>query len=441
MESNSVEYKRELSDDFEKEIVAFLNTGGGELFIGLSNDGTICGVDNSDKLSLSIIDRIKNNILPAALGLFNVEVKKEGELSYIRIIVAQGLENPYYLKKYGMSEKGSYIRIGSQSSPMNHKLINQLNSQRVAHTLSNVVSPNQYLTFTQLKIYYAEKGFDASSEFFLKNLGLYTEDGKYNYVAYLMSDNNGNSVKVAKFGGTEKYDILERNEYGRGCLIKSAYQVLDKLNVANTTVVRVGGSAARREFNLVDKDAMREAVLNAIIHNDYINGSYPQFEIYDDRLEIVSTGGLPIGLPEDEFFRGRSHPRNRELMRIFSDMELCEQLGSGMKKILKTYPKDIFEISDNFISVTFPYNKEALSVLTEHKNGGVNGGVNYLSKNAKVVLDIIKEDGSITQQEMAKESKVSIRTVQRALKELKDKNIIVREGSAKTGIYSLVDDP
>lgn len=78
MESNSVEYKRELSDDFEKEIVAFLNTGGGELFIGLKNDGTVCGVDNCDKLSLSIIDRIKNNILPTALGLFNVEMKKEG---------------------------------------------------------------------------------------------------------------------------------------------------------------------------------------------------------------------------------------------------------------------------------------------------------------------------------------------------------------------------
>ena len=78
---------------------------------------------------------------------------------------------------------------------------------------------------------------------------------------------------------------------------------------------------------------------------------------------MISTGGLPIGLTEDEFFRGLSHPRNRELMRIFSDMDLCEQLGSGMKKILRAYPKDIFDISDHFISVRFKYNSEAMAIL------------------------------------------------------------------------------
>ncbi|MFA6707537.1 MAG: ATP-binding protein, partial [Sphaerochaetaceae bacterium] len=424
---------------------------GGELFIGITDDGSIFGVQNPDQLALVIIDRIKNNILPTTLGLFNVEVKQNGNHSYIRITVAQGLEKPYYLKKYGMSVKGCYTRIGSQSSPMTQNLIMELSSHRVAHTLSNVVSPNQHLTFTQLKIYYAEKGFDASSDYFLRNLGLYTEDDRYNYAAYLMADNNGNSVKVARFRGTEKLDILERNEFGRGCLIKSAYQVLDKLEVVNSTVVRVGGDAARREYRLIDKDAIREAVLNAIIHNDYINGSYPVFEIYDDRIEVISTGGLPVGLTEDEFFKGRSHPRNRELMRIFSDMDLCEQLGSGMKKILKVYSKDIFDISEHFISVRFPYNKEAVKILDEQTNGGVNGGANggvnggvngganneevQLSENAMLVLHIIKQNGSYTQKQIAERSVLSIRSVQRAMKELRDKKIIEREGSDKSGKY------
>jgi len=152
-----------------------------------------------------------------------------------------------------------------------------------------------------------------------------------------LSDNNGTSIKVARFKGTEKLDILERNEFGRYCLIKSAINVLEKLNVANTTVVRVGAAAQRTEMRLIDPSALREAVLNAIIHNDYINGAYPVFEIYDDRIEIVSSGGLPIGLSRKEFFAGRSLPRNKELMRVFSDMDMCEQLGSGMKKILKSY--------------------------------------------------------------------------------------------------------
>ena len=109
-----------------------------------------------------------------------------------------------------------------------------------------------------------------------------------------------------------------------------------------TLVVRVGGEAQRKEYKLIDEDALREAFLNAIIHNDYINGAYPVVEVYDDRIEIVSSGGLPVGLSKGEFFEGRSLPRNKELMRVFSDLELCEQLGSGTRKILKHYSKEVF---------------------------------------------------------------------------------------------------
>ena len=439
----TVEYKRKLTDDFEKEIVAFLNSAGGELFIGVDDDGRIAGIEHPDTSPLAVIDRIKNNIVPATLGLFNVTVKKEEGNSYLCITVAEGLEKPYYMKKYGMSVKGCYTRIGSQSSPMTQNLIYELSSRRISNTLSNVLSPNQHLTFTQLRIYYAEKGFDASSDYFLRNLGLYTDDNRYNYVAYLMSDANGNSVKVARFRGTQKLDILERNEFGQGCLITAAYKVLDKLEVANSTVVRVGGNAARREFRLVDKDAMREAVLNAIIHNDYINGAYPVFEMYDDRIEIISTGGLPVGLTEEEFFKGRSYPRNRELMRIFSDMDLCEQLGSGMQKILKAYSREIFEISEHFITVCLPYSKDAMKILHEQAYGGVNGGVNGgvsdigrpYSGHARLVLKHIREDGTLTQKQIADLTGLSLRSVQRAIKELKDGNRIQREGSDKNGRY------
>lgn len=282
MENVSVEYKRELTDSLEKEVVAFLNTVGGEIFIGLNDNGQIVGVDNADKASLAIIDKIENNIVPSAMGIFNVDVKQSDNKSYIAVTVAQGLEKPYYIKKYGMSSNGCYYRVGSQSAQMPQSMINSLFSRRVINTLHNVVSPNQHLTFTQLKIFYEEKGFDVNGEYFLNNLDLYTDDGKFNYAAYLLADNNGTSIKVALFNGTEKLDIVERNEYGRCCLIKSANSVLEKLNVYNTTVVRVGGATRRTEMRFVDPFALREAVLNAIIHNDYINGSYPVFEIYND---------------------------------------------------------------------------------------------------------------------------------------------------------------
>ena len=369
--------------------------------------------------------------------------------------VAGGLERPYYLKKYGMTPNGCYTRIGTQASPMTQNMIDGFFSRRILNTLHNVVSPNQELTFTQLKIYYQEKGYDAAGSYFLKNLDLFTEDGKYNYAAYLMADHNGTSIKVARFRGTEKLDIVERNEFGRCCLIKSALNVLERLNVANTTVVRVGGKAQRKEIRLIDPAALREAVLNAIIHNDYINGAYPVFEIYDDRIEIISSGGLPVGLSEKEFFAGRSLPRNKELMRIFSDMDLCEQLGSGMKKILRIYPQSVSSVSEHFIDVRFDYAEEAMKILREQNQADnqkpnvsddrindrinviINGKITEIERN---IMELISEQPNATTDMFCQKTGKTARTVSRALKSLQEKGYLKRIGSRKSGVWEICSD-
>ena len=454
-EDEKTELKRILNDAFEKEVDAFLNTLGGQILIGIEDNGTVCGVENADQVALSIADRIRNNILPSAMGLFTVEIRQEEMRSYLVVTVAGGLERPYYLKKYGMTPNGCYTRIGTQASPMTQNMIDGFFSRRILNTLHNVVSPNQELTFTQLKIYYQEKGYDAAGSYFLKNLDLFTEDGKYNYAAYLMADHNGTSIKVARFRGTEKLDIVERNEFGRCCLIKSALNVLERLNVANTTVVRVGGKAQRKEIRLIDPAALREAVLNAIIHNDYINGAYPVFEIYDDRIEIISSGGLPVGLSEKEFFAGRSLPRNKELMRIFSDMDLCEQLGSGMKKILRIYPQSVFSVSEHFIDVRFDYAEEAMKILREQNQADnqkpnvsddrindrinviINGRITEIEHN---IMELISEQPNATTDMFCQKTGKTARTVSRALKSLQEKGYLKRIGSRKSGVWEICSD-
>lgn len=454
-EDEKTELKRILNDAFEKEVDAFLNTLGGQILIGIEDNGTVCGVENADQVALSIADRIRNNILPSAMGLFTVEIRQEEMRSYLVVTVAGGLERPYYLKKYGMTPNGCYTRIGTQASPMTQSMIDGFFSRRILNTLHNVVSPNQELTFTQLKIYYQEKGYDAAGSYFLKNLDLFTEDGKYNYAAYLTADHNGTSIKVARFRGTEKLDIVERNEFGRCCLIKSALNVLERLNVANTTVVRVGGKAQRKEIRLIDPAALREAVLNAIIHNDYINGAYPVFEIYDDRIEIISSGGLPVGLSEKEFFAGRSLPRNKELMRIFSDMDLCEQLGSGMKKILRIYPQSVFSVSEHFIDVRFDYAEEAMEILREQNQADnqkpnvsddrindrinviINGRITEIERN---IMELISEQPNATTDMFCQKTGKTARTVSRALKSLQEKGYLKRIGSRKSGVWEICSD-
>ena len=142
----------------------------------------------------------------------------------------------------------------------------------------------------------------------------------------------------------DKVDLIENEEYGYCSLIKATKNVLDKLKIENITLTKVT-STTRIEKNLVDPVALREAVINAIVHNDFTREIPPVFEIFSDRITITSYGGLIPGQSVDDFFSCSSMPRNRELMRVFKDVGLVEQLGSGMSRILKAYHKDIFPSS------------------------------------------------------------------------------------------------
>lgn len=124
---------------------------------------------------------------------------------------------------------------------------------------------------------------------------LLTEEGGYNYVAYLMNDINNISIKVARYQGLSRVELEESNEYGYESLIKATKQVLDKLNLENRKLTKITAKE-RQEKRLWNSIALREAIINAFVHNDYTREIAPKFEIFDDRLEITSYGSLPEGL-------------------------------------------------------------------------------------------------------------------------------------------------
>ncbi|MFI3327241.1 MAG: putative DNA binding domain-containing protein, partial [Clostridia bacterium] len=319
IENHTTEFKAKLTDKIENEIVAFLNSKeGGDVYIGVSDDGEILGLEDIDKIQLQLSDRIKNNIKPATLGLFDVVVKTEKDKKYIHLIVSSGQEKPYYIAKNGMSPKGCYIRIGSGNQQMTEAMIEDLFSRRIRNSLSKIESPRAKLTFEQLQIYYQNKDLTLNEKF-RENLDLLTKDENYNYIAYLLADDNGTSIKVAKYAGTTKVDLIENEEYGYCSLIKATKSVLDKFDIENRTSAKIT-SKERIERKLVDRVALREAVINAMVHNDYTYEVPPLFEIFSDRIVITSYGGLLNGLSEEDFFNCRSMPRNRELMRVFKDV-------------------------------------------------------------------------------------------------------------------------
>ena len=459
-ETNRIEFKRELTRelDIEREVVAFLNYHeGGMLYIGIDDSGKPIGVQDIDGDMLKIKDRIRNGISPSPMGLFDVMVERIDDIPVIKIFVASGSEKPYYKTKFGLSERGCFIRVGTAAEPMTPKQIEDLYSKRVRLSLKNIPSPHKELTFRQLHIYYDSQHLTLN-ESFAQNLDLLTADGGYNYVAYLLADTNSMSIKLAKYAGTDRDELIENHEYGYCSLLKATDQVLNRLQVENTVKSSIG-YPYRTDTPLWNERAVRELVINAIVHNDYFNEVSPKFELFSDRLEITSAGSLPNGMSKTDFFNGVSNPRNKELMRVFRDVDLVESLGTGLQRVLKVYNEENFVFMDNFIRVVIPW------LPSNSEDGEVNVPVNVLENvlenSEKNLIQLterqihiifrLKETGKMNVLENVleneKESSASLaeyfgvneRTIRRDLQFLQRQGHIRHIGPDKGGHWELIE--
>lgn len=433
-ETNRIENKEQLNEDFEQEVIAFLNyKEGGIIYVGINKNGQVVGVENTDLTQLQIKDRIKNNIQPSTLGLFDVIVETIDDKEIIKVVISSGTEKPYYLRKKGRTPEGCYVRVGSSKERMTERMIDDMYARRIKNTLKEIDSPRQELTFNQLKIYYEEHSLKLNDNF-LQNLDLLTSEGKYNYNAFLLADENNISIKLVKYVGTNKLELLENMEYGNRCLITATQRLLDRLDVENTTYAKIE-YFGRKEQEKIDSKALKEAVINAIVHNDYSYGNSPIVELYSDRVEITSAGGLPQELSQEEFLEGVTAPRNKELIRVFKDVELIENIGSGVLRILDAYDKSCFKFMEHFLRVSFKYRENPFEYDQEN---GQESYQKHLSEIQDKIIALIKKNPSITQKEIAKSLEISREKVKYHIAVLKENNVIKREGSTKKGIWKIL---
>ena len=178
------------------------------------------------------------------------------------------------------------------------------------------------------------------------------------------------------------------------------------------------------------------------IVNDWIDGTPPAVYIFNEHLEIISTGGLAGGLTKQDFFSGISKPVNEVLARIFIQLGLIEQTGHGVPLIVNKYNKDVFEFLDNFVKVRIPftYNIEE-ERQNQQKSVGVNVGVNVgvkLNKTQQQTYNVISKNPNITYASISKEISKSEETVRRNIKFLVDNKLIERVGSDKTGYWKII---
>ena len=396
-ETNRIENKEQLNEDFEQEVIAFLNyKEGGIIYVGIRKNGQVVGVQDVDLTQLQVKDRIKNNIQPSTLGLFDVVVETIDNKEVIKVVISSGTEKPYYLRKKGRTPEGCYIRVGSSKERMTERMIDDMYSKRIKNTLKEIDSPRQELTFNQLKIYYEEHGLKLNDNF-LQNLDLLTSEGKYNYNAFLLADENNVSIKLVKYLGTNKMDLVENQEYGYRCIITATQRILDRLDAENTVYAKIEYKG-RKEVEMIDKAALKEAVINAVVHNDYSYGNSPIIELYSDRIEITSAGGLPQELSQEEFLEGVTAPRNKELIRVFKDVDLIENIGSGVLRILDAYDKSCFKFMDHFLRVSFKYKENPFEYDDTAKVKSSKLGSKKSSKLAvseKQILELCKTEKSL----------------------------------------------
>lgn len=333
-----------------------------------------------------------------------------------------------------------YIRIGSSKEKINKypereaQLFNVLTNG--LPTIETVESEYQDLTFVRLFTYYAGRGITLRQETFEKNLGLRTKDGKYNMMAQLLSDDCHMPIRISIFRGeTKAAPLFSVREFGNTCILLALDKILEYSDVINLIQTDERNRIMeRKEVSLFNADAYREAVINAFVHNKWIDGNAPMITVFSNRIEILSRGTLAPEQTIEGFFLGESIPVNRKLSDLFLQLHISERSGRGVPKITEMYGRDAFEFRENSIVVTLPFTilEDSLVDKPVDKKPKMN------EQMEKVLLEI-RNNPNITQPQLVKIMNIGKSMIQRYISNLKKMGYIERIGSNKSGYWKVVE--
>lgn len=333
-----------------------------------------------------------------------------------------------------------YMRIGSSKVNVNKYPDREANLFEVLSdrekTIEHIESEYQDLTFERLFTYYAGRGISLKSATFKKNLGLLTNDGKYNLMAQLLSDNSHIPIRVSIFRGeTKASPLFSVKEFGNTCVLLSLDKVLEYADVIN--IIQADEReriVSRKDISLFDMSAFREAIINAFVHNKWTDGNAPMITVYSNRVEILSRGTLDSKQTIDGFYMGESIPVNQKLSDIFLQLHISERSGRGVPKITDIYGKDVFDFRENSIAVNIPFNW----INNMGNNVGEKiGNKKSLNSRREKILEEIRNNPNITQVQLAQVIDVGVTTIENNIRFLKENGYIERVGSNKTGYWNV----
>lgn len=426
-ESPILELKEQINTDFKKEIIAFANTDGGEIYVGVARDGSITGVENAEAEMEKIGNMIRDGIKPDLTAYTSIERIEEAGKALIRVSISRGLKRPYHLTDKGLKPAGVFVRHGVSSVLAADEAIRQMLKESDGTAFDKARSINQELTFS-----YAEKIFQerlvAFDEAHKRTLGLLDVDGYYTNAALLLSDQCGHIIRCAVYEGTGKSKFKTRKEFS-GSILKQLDDTFSFLSLNNNLRSTFDG-LRRIDYADYPEEALREALLNAVVHRDYDYSGSIIINIYDDRMEFISLGGLVKGLTLEDIRGGVSQPRNTVIANVFYRLELIESYGTGIQRMLESYAGNGFEPK-------FAPAPASFVVMLPNRNTEKSQADDLDLSREEKVLRLLTERGQISRKDVEQLLGCSSFPANQVLKLLLEQRRIVKTGAARGTRYIL----
>ena len=428
-ESETLELKEIVVEDIKKEIIAFANSAGGTLYVGVADDGNIVGVENPDTVIQQISNMVRDSIKPDITMFIRYAAKNVEGKQIVAVEIQRGTERPYYLAKKGLRPEGVYVRQGTSSVPATSTAIRRMIKDTDGDSFEAMRSLEQNLTFQAAEKEFAlrDLAFGVSQ---MKTLGILNTDGIYTNLGLLLSEQCAHTVKAAVFEGTNQSIFRDRQEFTGSLLqqMNEVYEYIDRRNQVHSTFDKL----RRIDTRDYPEVAIREALLNSLVHRDYSFSASTLISVYDDRIEFTSIGGLPAGVSLDDIMLGLSVCRNPKLANVFYRLELIEAYGTGMKKIMGVYEnsnkKPVIETTDNAFKIILPNLNEDVGSLPVADAG---------SEAERQVLEFIQKNGSISRKETETAVNLKQTAAGRLLSKMIQKKLIVQIGQGKNTKYRL----
>ncbi len=388
-ETENIEFKLQFTEELYKEVIAFANTEGGVIYIGIDNDGNAVGIDNVDENYTRITNGIRDAIMPDVTMFVKYTIQ---ENRVVRITVGEGSYKPYYLKSKGLKPSGVFVRRGTSAVPASPDQIRTMIKESDGDNFESMRSMDQALTFRRAEEAFRRYNIEFSETKY-RALGITTQaDGLYSNLALVISDQCAHTTKVAVFADKENTKFRDSKEFG-GSIFEQLDNVYAYLALCNKTEATFKG-LERIEKVDYPEEALREALLNALVHRDYSFSGSIIINVNDKQMEFISIGGLLPGLSPDDIRSGISQPRNKNLADICHRLHLIDSYGTGIRKIYKLYEncaeQPRIEVTPNTFKMILPNMNRVLT-----KASGT-----AITEQKQKILDYIEENGQITELEM-----------------------------------------